>query len=216
MNNYRKPLPYLTITGLLLFVAACNPFPTNLQPEIVEDPIIITSNPAPNQPNAQITLLFEAIDKGDIKNFQETWIQLKTANPTIDLSQFTDELGNTFLHRAAEKGNNLLLEFLLFHSIDKNTYINAINYLEQTPLHIAVMNKHLDSIEWLIAVGADPTVYDSGGFTPLHIAIIDGNLDIVEQLTQGNNVIALIGLLTKSEGHTAIKLAYMKKHIDVA
>ena len=114
MNNYRKPLPYLTITGLLLFVAACNPFPTNLQPEIVEDPIIITSNPAPNQPNAQITLLFEAIDKGDIKNFQETWIQLKTANPTIDLSQFTDELGNTFLHRAAEKGNNLLLEFLLF------------------------------------------------------------------------------------------------------
>ena len=215
MNNYRKPLPYLTITGLLLFVVACNPFPTNLQPEIVEDPIIITSNPAPNQPDAQITLLFEAIDKGDIKSFEDTWIQLKAAYPTIDLSQFTDELGNTFLHRAAEKGNILLLEFLLFHSIDKNAYINAVNYLEQTPLHVAVRHKHLHSIEWLIAAGADPMVYDLEGFIPLHTVIIDGNLDIVERLTQGSNVIALIGLPTKGEGHTAIRLAHIKKHTDV-
>ena len=215
MNNYRKPFPHSTITGLLLFVASCNPFPTNLQPEIVEDPMITVSNPAPNQPNAQITLLFETIDKGDIKGFQDTWIQLKEANPTIDLSQFTDELGNTLLHRAAEKGNILLLEFLVFHSIDKDTYIDAVNYLDQSPLHIAVIHKHLHSIEWLITVGADPMVYDSEGFTPLHIAIIDGNLDIVERLTQGSNVIALIGLPTKAKGHTAIRLAHMKKHIDV-
>ena len=215
MNNYRKKFPYLTITGLLLFVVACNPFPTNLHPEIVEAPIIITTNPVPNQPNAQIALLFDTIDKGDVKSFQETWIQLKAANPTIDLSQFTDALGNTFLHRAAEKGNNLLLEFLVFHSIDKKTYINTVNYLDQTPLHIAVIHKRLDSIEWLIAAGADPMVYDLEGFTPLHIAIIDGNLDIVERLIQGSNVIALIGLPTKVEGHTAIRLAYMKKHTDV-
>ena len=218
MNNYRKTFPYLTITGLLLFVVACNPFPTNLHPDTVEDPVIITSNPAPNQPNDLENLkifLFDAIDTGDIKSFQETWIQLKAANPTIDLSQFTDELGNTFLHRAAEKGNKLLLEFLLFHSIDKNTYINAANYLDQTPLHIAVIHKHLDNIEWLIAAGADPRVYDLEGFTPLHTAIIAGNLDIVERLTQGNNAIALIGLPTKVEGHTAIRLAYIKKHIDM-
>jgi ankyrin repeat protein len=215
MNNYRKMLPGLTITGLLLSVVACNPFQKNLHPDTVGAPIIITSNPAPNQPNAQITFLFDAIDKGDIKSFQNTWIQLKAADPTIVFSQFKDEFGNTFLHRAAEKGNNLLLEFLLFHSIDKNTDINAVNHLDQTPLHLAVIHKHLDSIEWLIATGADPMVYDSGGFTPLHIAIIDGNLDMVERLTQGNNVIALIGLLTKAEGHTAIRLAYIKKHIDV-
>ena len=215
MNNYRKTFPYLTITGLLLFVVGCNPFPTNLQPEVVEDPMSTVSNPAPNQPNPQITFLFDAIDKGDIKGFQDVWIQLKAANPTIELSQFTDELGNTFLHRAAEKGNKLLLEFLLFHSIDKNTYINAVNYLDQTPLHIAVMYKHLDSIEWLITVGANPMLYDSGGFTPLHITVIDGNLAIVEQLTQGNNVIALLALPTKVEGHTAIRLAHMKKHVDV-
>jgi ankyrin repeat protein len=215
MNNYRKTFPYLTITGLLLFVVACNPFPTNLHPDTVETPIIITSNPAPNQPNAQIALLFDAIDKGDIKRFQDVWIQLKAADSTVDLSQFTDAFGNTFLHRAAEKENKLLLESLLFHSIDKNTYINAVNYLDQTPLHVAVIHKHLDSIEWLIAAGADPRVYDLGGFTPLHIAIIDGNLDIVERLTQGNNVIALIDRPTKVEGHTAIRLAYIEKHIDV-
>src|ERR1700712_809943 len=101
MNNYRKTFPYLTITGLLLFVVACNPFPTNLQPENVENPMIITSNPIPNQPidleHVKI-FLFDAIDKGDIKSLQDTWIQLKEDNPTIDLSQFTDELGNTLLH----------------------------------------------------------------------------------------------------------------------
>ena len=180
--------------------------------------MITVSNPAPNQPNAQDNLkifLFDTIDKGDIKKFQDTWIQLKATNPTIDLSHFTDALGNTFLHRAAEKGNKLLLEFLLFHSMDKNTYINSVNYLDQTPLHIAVIHKHVDSIEWLITAGANPTVYDSEGFTPLHTAIIDGNLDMVERLTQGNNVIALIGLPTKTEGHTAIRLAYIKKHTDV-
>ena len=218
MNNYRKTFPYLTITGLLLFIVACNPFPTNLHPEIVEGPIIITSNPAPNQPNDLEhlkTFLFGAIDKGDIKSFQDTWMQLKAANPTIDLSQFTDEFGNTFLHRAAEKGITLLLEFLVFHSIDKNTYVNAANYLDQTPLHIAVIHKHVNSIEWLITVGANPMVYDLEGFTPLHTAIIDGNLDMVERLTQGSNVITLIGLPTKVEGHTAIKLAYIKKHTEV-
>ena len=215
MNNYRKTFPYLTITGLLLFAVACNPFPTNLHPDTVEAPIIITSNPAPNQPNAQITLLFDAIDKGDIKNFEGIWLQLKATNPTLTLSQFTDEFGNTFLHRAAEKGNILLLEFLLFHSIDKNTYINAVNYLDQTPLHIAVIHKHVDSIEWLITVGANPMVYDLEGLTSLHTAIIDGNLDIVERFTQGSNVIALIGLPTKVEGHRAIRLAYINKHTNV-
>ena len=218
MNNYRKTFPYLTITGLLLFAVACNPFPTNLHPDTVEAPIIITINPIPNQPSdlEHVKIfLFDAIDKGDIKSFQDTWRQLKAANPTIDLSHFTDELGNTLLHRAAEKGNILLLEFLVFHSIDKDTYIDAVNYLDQSPLHIAVIHKHLHSIEWLITVGADPMVYDSEGFTPLHIAIIDGNLDIVERLTQGSNVIALIGLPTKVEGHTAIRLAYMKKHVDM-
>ena len=124
-------------------------------------------------------------------------------------------MGNTFLHRAAEKGNNLLLEFLLFHSIDKNTYINTVNYLDQTPLHIAVIHKRLDSIEWLIAAGAYPMAYDLEGVTSLHIAITDGNLDIVERLTQGNNVIALIDLPTKVEGYTAIRLAYIKKHTEV-
>jgi ankyrin repeat protein len=141
-------------------------------------------------------------------------VQLKAADPTIAFSQFTDEFGNTFLHRAAEKGNNPLLEFLLLHSTAKNTDINAVNYLGQTPLHIAVMHKHLDST-WLIAAGADLMVYDSEGFTPLHIAIIDGNLDIVKRLTQGNNVIALIDLPTKFKGYTAIRLAYKKKHTDV-
>ena len=223
MNNYRKTFPYLTLTGLLLSIVACNPFPTNLHPDTVEAPIIITSNPAPNQPNDPENLkifLFDAIDKGDIKSFQDTWIQLKAAYPTIAFSQFTDEFGNTFLHRAAEKGNKLLLEFLVFHSIDKNTYINAVNYLDQTPLHVAVIHKHLDSIKWLIAIGADPTVYNSEGFTPWHTAIIDGNLDIVKQLTQedGEEVLALIYSRTKCKGekeYTGIELAYIKKHIEV-
>ena len=223
MNNYRKTFPYLTITGLLLFIVACNPFPTNLHPEIVEDPMITVSDPAPNQPNDLEHLkifLFDAIDKGNIRGFQETCLQLKTAYPTIAFSQFTDEFGNTFLHRAAEKGNKLLLEFLLFYSIDKDTYIDAVNYLDQTPLHIAVTHKHLDSIEWLIAAGADFTLYDSGGFMPLHIAIIDGNLDIVKRLTQedGEEVIELIYSRTKSKGekkYTGIELAYVGKQIDI-
>ena len=223
MNNYRKTFPGLTITGLLLFAVACNPFPTNLHPDTVKAPIIITSNPDPNQPNDLEHLkifLFDAIDKGDIKSFQETCLQLKIAYPTIAFSQFTDEFGNTFLHQAAEKGNILLLEFLLFHSINKDTYINAVNYLEQTPLHLAVMHKHLDSIEWLIEAGADPMVHDSRGFTPLHIAIIDGNLDIVKQLTQedGEEVLELIYSRTKCNGekkYTGIELAYMRKQIDI-
>ena len=223
MNNYRKTFSYLTITGLLLFIVACNPFPTNLHPATVEPPIIITSNPAPNQPDDLENLkifLFGAIDKGDISSFQETCLQLKAAYPTIAFSQFIDEFGNTFLHRAAEKGNNLLLEFLLFYSIDKDTYIDAANYLDQTPLHIAVIHKHLDSIERLLAEGADFTLYDSEGFMPLHIAIIDGNLDIVKQLTQedGEEVLELIYSRTKCKGekkYTGIELAYMRKQIDI-
>lgn len=55
--------------------------------------------------------------------------------------------------------------------------INACTNENQTALHIAVFQGHLDIVERLVGYGAQLNIQDSNGSTPLHLALTGGSTE---------------------------------------
>ena len=89
--------------------------------------------------------------------------------------------GNTLLHIACENDDLPLVQYL----IEKKANVNAQNYQEQTPLHLACYHANgYQVVRHLIQNGANIKAKDKEGKTPLHIACINGNKLIVQFLIQ--------------------------------
>ena len=78
-----------------------------------------------------------------------------------------NELGDTLLHQAAEKGDVEEARRLIEQGVD----INARNEYRQTPLHLAVINEKREVFELLLEKGADVNARNFDGDTPLHSAV---------------------------------------------
>ena len=59
------------------------------------------------------------------------------------------------------------------------------------PIHLAVWNGHLASVEFLISIGADINCREKGGYTPLYFAVYREQVDIVKQLINATADISL-------------------------
>ena len=77
----------------------------------------------------------------------------------------------TALHWAAYFGRTNLTSILLRH----NANLNTCDHWGKTPLHIAVSERNLETMQLLVDAGSDPTLKDDDGKTPLHLAL-DCNL----------------------------------------
>jgi ankyrin repeat protein len=90
-----------------------------------------------------------------------------------------DFLGKTALYTAAYQGNVSMAKLLRAHSADVSIPVWCDGY---TPLHIAVHQKHLDMVEFLLQEKANVNQKDSLGRTPLHIAALVAHVDIAKCL----------------------------------
>ena len=53
-----------------------------------------------------------------------------------------------------------------------------------TPLHLATLNHHLNTVNCLVLAGADIDPKNNNGETPLHIASNNGDIEIVRYLIE--------------------------------
>ncbi|KAI8752888.1 transient receptor potential cation channel subfamily A member 1 [Biomphalaria glabrata] len=94
----------------------------------------------------------------------------------------TDIFGQTPLHFAAMRGNEVACSNLLFFK-DK-IIINANDNQGSTPLHTAALYKHLEIARMLIEAGANLMSRDKEQCTPLHHAASGGNFELVNLLLE--------------------------------
>ncbi|MBR9983340.1 MAG: ankyrin repeat domain-containing protein [Wolbachia endosymbiont of Homalodisca vitripennis] len=91
-----------------------------------------------------------------------------------------DNIGRTFLHKAAEGGNLAAVKFL----VEKGARLDVLDKWNDTPLHVAAnvkVNKgHIEVVDYLVKNGADINL--THNYTPIHLAITRGNLDMVKCL----------------------------------
>jgi len=97
-----------------------------------------------------------------------------------DVSTLFSE-GSTLLHKAAEHGDDKVIEDVIFKGAD----VNAKNYYDQTPLYSAIFTKNKQVIRALInnkTNKADVNTKNWYGCTLLHFAVCMNDVSIVELL----------------------------------
>lgn len=86
-----------------------------------------------------------------------------------------DGIGRTLLYFAAQTGNIVMINVLLDGGYD----VNARDVNNDTALHAAAQEGHLEAAKALILCGAD-AIEDCEGVLPIHCAANSGNTDLIE------------------------------------
>ena len=90
--------------------------------------------------------------------------------------------------------------------------VNVNNNANRTPLHYAVINDHLNVVQYLVKQGANMEAVDNANWTPLHIAVFRGHVDAVKYLVdQGANKKAV-----DKDNRTPLHIAVGKGHLNIA
>ncbi|CAG2214126.1 unnamed protein product [Mytilus edulis] len=126
--------------------------------------------------------------------------------------------GRTALHVAADNGHadvvDVLLEFnagadtetieirhIIEILIQANCDINIANNRQQTAIHVAVENGFQESVEVLLAGGANLSRREKLGKTPL-------------QLASRGSFVAIVDMIIKAERYYAVTREYMEQELD--
>jgi ankyrin repeat protein len=88
----------------------------------------------------------------------------------------TDKEGRTALHLAAYAGETSAVAALMDHQVDPEIKENTN---DMTALHLAVTQKHSETVQVLLEKGANASPEEKNGYTPLFIAEHEDLGDIV-------------------------------------
>ena len=120
-------------------------------------------------------------------------------------------LGRSLMHLAAQRGNVSVLEYLL--ELSKGAGTETRDATGQTVLHYAVYSRRTETIDLLLAYGADAHAVDSKGRTLLHCAVERKNLPAARRVVETcKNILDL----PDNDGATAAELAYAKGLYEMA
>lgn len=84
-----------------------------------------------------------------------------------------DAQRNFLIHQAAAKGQDRIL-YALYDSTAPNSEdldLEARDSQGRTALHLAALNKHDNTVRFLLSMGVDFDAVDNHGETPLHMAV---------------------------------------------
>ena len=154
----------------LLFIALCLSVSVCFAEEI--DVFKLAEGGTPAQ-------LKDALKKGAKFNVQHS-IHDFDDYPQEDIDDWLFDTGETPLHRAAAYNHNPgSIKFLIEQGLDVNALASVGNISLETPLICAVWHKNISAVKELFKHGADPNVWDEGGYsfagTPLHIVAFNYN-----------------------------------------
>ncbi|KAF8034603.1 hypothetical protein BT93_C0800 [Corymbia citriodora subsp. variegata] len=117
--------------------------------------------------------LYGATKRGDIKKFidaLEKVFELRKLALSLIFHQVTPS-GNSLIHVAASSGNDDVVELILHHFPNTVTQKNSS---EDTPLHVAIQDRRLNTIEKIIHLGTDLEIIyqkNKNNKSPLYLAI---------------------------------------------
>ena len=115
--------------------------------------------------------MIAAAEAGDTRLLISTLVFVRNIN-------FTDQGGETALHKAAAGGHKDVVQLLL----SKGALVDAMDMRENTPLHLAASGGHTSIVELLLSKGASLEAKDTYGWTPLHRAAYGGHTRTVRLL----------------------------------
>ncbi len=122
--------------------------------------------------------LFNSLASIELKDFEN-----KFADKTGHAHQ-VDDVGNSFLHKAVEYRRLDIVKYLL----SQNVPINQLNHRGETPLHIAVKNGDIATVNELIRHGARSNIYRKlDNKSVWHLAHEGSHREITEILARALN-----------------------------
>ena len=123
-----------------------------------------------------------------IKHNQVDIVQWLIQQPSLQLNQ-RDKKGNTALHCAAELNQLKILIALISASGSNTKGVELLNAKKQTPLHLATLNGHKQTAQWLISQKANADRKDSFGKTATEYAKINKLALIFESNSNDNSLL---------------------------
>ncbi|EGD77528.1 hypothetical protein PTSG_08626 [Salpingoeca rosetta] len=93
-----------------------------------------------------------------------------------------DVKGQLAIHRAAGYGRTAVLEYLFQDKIAKERFLEAQTRQGHRPLALAASHGHVDTVNLLLDLGANPMMKDKVGKTPLHLAVEGDHYDVTKVL----------------------------------
>lgn len=126
-----------------------------------------------------------------------------------DLLRLTNDNGETCLHVAAALGKPNEIQKLLRHGVD----VNDVDRKGDTPLHVAVAENRIKSIEALFDGAAtskiDFSILNDNGYTALHLAIKNSKLTLMKMIKDkaGASHVKLFETVETKHGNSALHIA---------
>jgi ankyrin repeat protein/energy-coupling factor transporter ATP-binding protein EcfA2 len=127
-----------------------------------------------------------------------------------------DDHGCTPLYLACQEGWTEIIPVLFRYKVNINRpksksrlshdskSQDTDSHLGNTPLHISMLNEHVQIVDILVENKADPSIANINGNTCLHIAVIMRNFELVEKLM---SVIGIQCFSHNKDGNTPLHLA---------
>ena len=103
--------------------------------------------------------------------------------------------GNTALHCASATNQVAILQLLL--SPPHSCIVDIRTCYDETPLHVACLNGHLDAAQLLVEKGADLCIRDGKGNTTLHLSAAGGSCKLIRWIMREKNCEGLLNAQNK-------------------
>lgn len=169
--------------------------------------------------NTVIHLCVKSNDRPLMKRLLET-IHKFELDDLLNVRNYNQE---TCTHLACAMNNVRLLQKMLDYGAD----VNVLDWIGNTPLHVAIENVNDDCVSALLnttstsdcKINIDLSVFNDSGYTPLLLAAMKNNLNVVEMLTHKaiqTQCLSIFDDMDIKQGQNALHIAIESKAQEVA